>query len=435
MTRYISLPHVIGLLTAALALSFTLYIGDHRHSPIAKGVASELTIIGAPNAGTPASSLQGSSSLGPTNQRNVWFYLEGMCILGKGDVVTDCTKTCGATYPSNAAAAIEACWIPYTSSDLSVVDKCENVVLSKRTEKGTTDRAAIDKTHLGATDMTAGDDKITFKTNAHHKVACALAGCDQDALVTQTAETAAGGPVAGKCKDYGTVPTKTVPATLTANKVPGLQKGFLFKQTADLHLSINVLQGKAGVGDAGSAARAKSSAQHAFDVYKYPMDYHDANYEVWIFTLISAIAMLLGALLVLFSKAWTAGKYGGDQLPKGKPDTSRYYPSTALDAAHIIFLITNLVIAGKVGMMFKTTIDGSMADPTLEKLFWTPFILLFVGQLWVTMHGIAFSVQWMMRNKQPDPYNNGVQLAVKNVVIADHNLEQRASMVRNNLNV
>lgn len=432
MTRYISLPHVIGLVTAVLALSFNLYIGDHRKSPIAKGVASELTIPGAPdNAASPTDgSNLGSSNLGVSNTRNVWFYLEGMCILGKDNVVSDCTKTCGATLPSNAATATQACWIPYTSSDLSVVGKCENVVLSKRTA-ASGDRAAFLGTDLEVPTFTPGDARITIEGSKVDKLACAIAGCDGETLVTKTVEDGAT-PVAGKCKEYGTVPTKTVAASTGAAtdlRLAGLQKGFLYKQTKDLHLSINILEAKPGVGTTNDL-RAKTTAQHVFDVYKYPIDYHNGGINFWLFTLISAIAMLLGALLVLFSKMWTAGKYGGEQL--GTP--SRYWLSTGLDVAHIIFLVMNMVFAGMLGMMFKTTIDGSMADATLEKLFWTSPILLFIGQLWVTMHGIAFSAQWY-RNRQTDPYNNGVHLAVKKVVIADHDMGQRASMVRNNLNV
>lgn len=428
--RYISLPHVVALITSTLVLYGNLQVWDNRSTVIASGKMSHLVVAGtaAGTGGTPAL-VNGFSLLGAGNLRDVNFHIDGICVAGSdGDI--DCVKTtgkCGDSSPTSSQT--KPCFIPYHDKNLEVISDCTKV---KVAGVQTTAGAEIDNTNtklIDPAELAISNIEITPAANKFAGLACRIAGCNGETLPAAgvTTETACNKPSA-------TAPTTSNAQITTAGTLPNMKLGFTYKQGTAGSFSINVLKAKNG-GDTSSKDTQGKLAINTFKVRDYVHDYSDFKVNMPIFYVVSAGVMFLGACLVLLVKPWTRGKYGGDQLgPIG--GMHPYWPSSLLDAGHGVFLVLNIVFSVMGGQKFAQTIEGSIGDPLVQRLLWGSSLTLLIGQAWVTLHAGAFLYQWATKPERvTDPYNKGVELTMGKLVVGDHGLEQRASMVRNNLNV
>ena len=418
--RYISLPHVVGLTMGVVALYTNVLVHNNRHTKIASGIMSQLIVVG--DKGT-----EGHGMFGGNNERGVDFYVDGICIHGNlknGVIATDCSLDnllCGGDEPAGGNdGSAKPCWLAYKDPKLEAVTDCTQV---KNTAKVAT-LAAKNNFVFTDTDaapvFTATSNEIVRSGGVKGK-ACILAGCK--------AGTGAA------CAKLTTAIKDNTPV-LSANVLAAFRHGLVYKKIDAEHFAINVVKAKA-TGTGSATATTTQQSEHAFGVSKYAHGFSQYNLDLPLLWTISAAVMVLGALLVLTTKWWPSGKYGGAQ-GEGFRGLHPYWPSTILDIAHFAFLALNVTFMILVGQNFAVTIKGSFGDPVIEMLFWAGPIILLVGQSYVFLHGVIFAYMWASRAKgERDPYNNskGMKLSNAKFVIKDHEMAERASMVRNNLNV
>ena len=137
-------------------------------------------------------------------------------------------------------------------------------------------------------------------------------------------------------------------------------------------------------------------------------------------------------------------QYSGGQIPtlgtKHKVTKRCAYAkdTVAGDVAHIAFFYCNVIILAQAGQFFATSLTVNLDTGNTFDKFWLSPNLSMIGLLIVGVHGIYNAIRLVKEEPQPHVfYTNekktwGVALGNtgKNV-----SMEQRASMVRNNLNV
>ena len=415
-----------GLSLTALVMLIAVASSPNRKTLLASGKMAHLTMVGGTGGDT-----RGYSNLGALNERGVDFYVEGICVHGSGltpSKLCDGKNKCGTTLPS--ATGTEACWMRYT--ELKQVDKCTEVKLSaKPNVQGS----------LVAIDATQGGNKPTIKaTNvgidrlatAIDGFQCMLAGCDYDQVAHDAIDNE------GACKAYATKATKTPVVDGSSVLTNGLQKGFIFEQSPTVKYSLNVLKAEEG-GTTDTSTTRLQAAKNVFGLHDYPVKMKKAD-AIGNFTVLlwfCTAPMFIVSILVLTNVMnYTQGKYT-KALNKNTPQ-GNWLLSTVLDIVHLIFFIILMVYFAPSGRMFGgALIEHTLGDNRLPLVYWLVPNFIWLPLLYVGLHGCIY----LFRQRNGKPGNllvikgNTWMNNPKTNKMGDENLEQRASMVRNNLNV
>jgi len=388
-------------------------ISDIKKAPIASGKMSDLTVYGTTNNDV------GRSRLGATGTRDVDFYLEGICVHGNANADKCGATECTASLPKHDSA--DPCWIRY--KDLKAVDTCEDVKLDALVETNNDATVKLSGTVVSKPKLEISNVKIDFEADKRNGVQCMLAGCDY---------TPVAGKGAGACTKYN--PLITEPS-VTAAVLSGLKHGFTFEPTEEVRYSIGVLRAEIGGANNDNAAQ-KKLAEHVFAIRDYAKNMQGIGISFGWMCFSIAFIMWFACIMVLVSPDYAAYKY-----TEGKTIESLWWLSTSVDIVHLIFAILIASFLGIAGRFFNANIEGNGNDDTIRhQLFWVMPNLLFWALLLVGLHGVIYLVR-RMRNPSDEGQSNVFKgkLGETDIILmnrkSDPNFEQRASMVRNNLNV
>jgi len=407
---HVPFSHFLLSLAAAAVLISNLQVGKHGTPVVvAKGVVSQLTID--------------KSDLGDANERKVWFYAAGACVHGSGGSAGDPDRElCHVMAYAKCGAALDsakACWIP--NSEMKEA-KCADLKYATSTTGDTV-------INIGTAPVTTyGTAAITLAGNNLNK-ACVLAGCDKAKPATVAAAAA--------CADLATGATDVSTAVVDPDAV--LQKGFVYKDKYVL----NILQAKSVTDTKGTRTTAKQHRENTRDLAEWY--YRVTNHwDTWTLNVAASSLLVVHCLLVVQVKVpwYTSGKYTDD--PKEGPKIfGGFDPATVADGLFFIvwifFFIDALKYTYRSGFAHWT---GSISQDNYMLAIGFPGVSIVIFQFFVVVNTVLYCMHIMNGGlgykATPKHKRAGVEFdtGTAKIVMLDHpSASDRASMVRNNLNV
>jgi len=406
-------------------------VSNIKRGAIAKGKMSDLLVYANIAQASPSiTAAVGRSRLGPSGLRDVDFYPEGVCVQGSQGAKKCGSKECSATLPIFGSNGVDPCWIRY--DELKKVGSCTDVKLDAMKTSGSstteiTVGGVTGRTLAGQVqkpDLQITNNEIALEADRLNGIQCMLAGCDYDPVPSTAA---------GTCKEY----TKPNPKTpeVTGSVLASLKKGFTFEPTKDIRYSIGVMEAASGGGTDNTAGREKQ-AKNVYSIRDYAVDMQGLGASIGLMFYLFAVIMSLCCFLTYVSPEFAGNKY-----TQGEDLTDWWWLSTLCDWVHLFFAIGVAVVLGMTGRFFKPEIEGNGAEDTTRSWnFWFLPNLLFWPLLVVGLHGVIYTIRKKMNPSQQGQTNVVAQRFGDTDIIfmnrkGDPNFEQRASMVRNNLNV
>lgn len=412
--------HFFLAVVAAIVFSFNLQVMSYpRADKVGTGAVSQL------------SHNNQASYCGTDNLRTVDFFTDGVCVhaeTGSGTELLSSCDTSGNKCGDDLDSA-SACWIGY--SDLKEV-KCTSLEYQDQAASAVSGKGA-------ATAFTTGTKATTrFKvgeidfgdspTGANQNLPCVLAGCSKS---TPSSEPAKG----DKCADHTTAEETSVSGTIAGGN--GLQKGLVYK---DKYV-FNILKAKAH-----KAERAETTQEeHRDNVLSLGKWVRRVASPIipdpLLFNLLGSSLLFVHCMFVRFRfHFWTHNKYGE------KPDEG---PFMGFDAATVVDILAGLsiwlcfVLIGFTGAYHSGVGDwtGSFkAGFSMVAVYLGPLIIMPI-QVFTFVPACIYA--W--RNRRSKRGEGGARKfgfvykgrvwANKEQASANVELSQRASMVRNNLDV